>query len=138
MLASDDGRHLGDRAADTRVVLARRERAFWVGLVAAIVVIVVSFEVAGGAMKLSIINASVCKTARAHLAEQHPNARVAAFPSGFQLVNDEALFDFRVGEEWDRVILERHGGTWQVTKSGAVDAPFTGVGIRFGSAGSTE
>jgi uncharacterized RDD family membrane protein YckC len=137
MLASDRGRHLGDQAASTRVVFAQPQRSFWLGLVGAIVVVVAAFEIAVPAMKLGIINSSACKTARAYLSEQHPGARVAAFPAGFQLVNDQALFDFRVDAEWDRVILEREpGGRWQVARGGRIDEPSSGVGISFGTTSS--
>ena len=134
MLASNSGRHLGDQAASTRVVLSRPLRSFWLALVGAIVVVVAAFEIAGPAMKLGIINSSACKTARAYLSEQHPNAHVAAFPTGFQLVNDQALFDFRVDAEWDRVILERApGDSWHVARGGRIDEPSTSVGISFGA-----
>jgi uncharacterized RDD family membrane protein YckC len=139
MLASDGGRHLGDRAARTHVVLDRPERPFWLALVASVVVVVAGFELAAPAGKLGMINSSVCKTARAFLAEQRPGARVARFPELLQLLNDQALLDYRVGDEWDRVLLEREpGGSWHVTRTARIDKPGSGISIHFTESSSSD
>jgi len=139
MLASDDGRHLGDRAAGTHVVLARPERSLWLAVVTAVVVVVAGFEAAVPAMKLGMINSSACKTTRAFLAEQRPGARVARFPELLRLVNDQALLDYRVGDEWVRVLLEReHGGIWHVVKAARIDEPGSGISISFGASSSDD
>ena len=139
MLASDDGRHLGDRAARTHVVLPRPERSLWLAVVTSVVVVVAGFELAMPAMKLGMINSSACKTARAFLAEQRPGARVARVPEMLQLVNDEALLDYRVGDEWDRVLLQREsGGSWHVARAARIDEPGSGISISFGASSSDD
>jgi uncharacterized RDD family membrane protein YckC len=132
MLASDGGRHLGDRAAGTRVVLERPERSFWLALVAAVVVVVGGFELAVPAMKLGMVNSSACKTARAFLAESRPGERVSLLPAALQLVDDQALLDYRVGNDWARVLLERdHDGSWQVKRAAKLEEPGSGISISF-------
>jgi uncharacterized RDD family membrane protein YckC len=139
MLASGDGRHLGDRAAGTHVVLARPERPLWLAIVTSVVVVVAGFEAAVPAMKLGMINSSLCKTARTFLAEQRPGARVARLPEMLQLVNDQALLDYRVGDEWVRVLLEReHGDSWHVAKAARIDEPGSGIRISFGASSSDD
>jgi hypothetical protein len=133
LLSSRSGRHWGDTVGRTQVVLLQPKRSLWLGLAGAVILIVVSFKVGGFGMKIAILNSRAYKSARDYLQRDNSSARVSSFPTGFQIVNNQALFDFEVGSEYHRVILERVGSEWQVKISGKIDEPSTGTSISFGS-----
>ncbi len=138
LLFSRSRRHLGDLASKTYVAFVEPERNFWLGFVGLIVVVFVAIQVGKFGMMIGILNAPSYNTAKMYLSENNNGQEVSTFPEGFQIVNDQALFDFEVGDKYHRVLLQRVGSTWEVKDSEHVDEPSTGVNISFGSVSSSS
>jgi uncharacterized RDD family membrane protein YckC len=125
------GRHLGDRLARTVVLVSKRPPSRWPAFGAALVVVFGAYWAGNIGMRVSVLNTQVWAVARAHLANLE--GEQSALPMGFQLINDNAVFDTRQGDTYRRVRLQRQAGVWQVLDSQVVPTPATGTTIRFGA-----
>ena len=131
LLFSSARRHLGDMASKTYVAFVAPKRNFWLGLVCMILVVFITMQVGKFGMMIGILNAPSYGAAKTYLSVNNAGQNISTFPEGFQIVNDQAVFDIKVSDRYHRVLLQRVGPTWQVKESAQITEPLSSVHINF-------
>lgn len=112
--------HLGDRWAQSGVVVGPRPRNIWLALGAALVLVVGATMLASEMSRVAMSRTRVWQVAKAHLASE-PGITVPALPTAFSVLQDVAMFHADVGTGLRRVVLMRDADGWYVTETQTVE-----------------
>ncbi len=104
--------HLGDRFAQTKIIMNPNPKSGWLGFVGLVFVVFLSMKISKYGVGLGLVNSESYKVAKHYVDENYPEIKTSKIPTSFQIVNNEASYFIGDNKKIMKIYLKKINGKW--------------------------